>query len=590
LTAPNRNTVWARVLVDELARSGLTHAVVAPGSRSTPVVLALARHPEVQTHVALDERSGAFLALGLGRRTRQPAAIVTTSGTAGANLHPAVLEANQAQVPLLAITADRPHELRGTDANQTVDQVGLFGDAVREAHDLSQPKLEPRALRNLRARADRALHQARDPPAGPVHLNLPFAKPLEPTEVPGDVPQDLADRAPLGYEGRPEGRPFTDFPRTRTTPDAGLVDEFGHRLAQADRGLIVTGPNPEPERVGPAAIELAHASGFPVLADPTSGARFAPGAPEAAVPGYDLVLRSERLADELAPDLVLRVGRDPTSKHATAYLERHADVEQIVVDDGPIHKDHRGLAGRYLEADPAATLQRLGQDVDRVADKDWRARWQDAGRRALQAAQREHQRAPFEGTILREAARAVPPEGGLFVSNSMPIRDLDTFAPPRDDTVHAYANRGASGIDGVTSTAIGVARTHEQPTLAVLGDLAFIHDCNGLQLVDEEDDVVFLVVNNDGGGIFHMLPIRDHEHFDPYFTTPHGLDVGSVADAHGLDHRTTEAAGVRQALGDALSDPRGQVIEVPTDRETNLERHQAVEDRVLDEIDGGDEP
>jgi len=589
VTAPNRNTVWARVFVDELARAGLARAVVAPGSRSTPIVLALAEHSDVTTHVALDERSGAFLALGLGKRTRSPAAIVTTSGTAAANLHPAILEADRAEVPLLALTADRPAELRDTDANQTVDQVQLYGDAVRAFHDVPQPKMEARALRNLRARADRAHHQARNPPAGPVHLNLPFAKPLEPTPVPDDVPADLADKAPLGYHGRDEG-PFTRFPTTRAQPSAAEIRALADRIGAAESGLIVAGPNPEPERVGPAAIELAHASGFPVLADPTSGARFGPGAPEAAVPGYDLFLRSERLVDELAPDLVLRVGRDPTSKHATGYLEHHVDAEQVVVDAGPTHKDHRGLATDYVTADPAGTLTEVADALRATPSKGWRARWQEAGRRALEIAEREHEREPFEGTVLREAASAVPDGGALFVSNSMPIRDLDTFAPPREEGLHVHANRGASGIDGVAASAIGLAREHEGPTLAVLGDLAFLHDRNGLQLVDEGDDIVFLVVNNDGGGIFHMLPVRDHEHFDPFFTTPHGLDLAPAAEMHGREHRLVEADRVPGALEDALSDPRGQVIETRTDREDNLDRHQAVEDRVLDEIDGGDVP
>jgi 2-succinyl-5-enolpyruvyl-6-hydroxy-3-cyclohexene-1-carboxylate synthase len=588
VTAPNRNTAWARVLVDELAR-GIDHAVVSPGSRSTPIVLALARHPDVQTHIAIDERSGAFLALGMAKRTREPVAVVTTSGTAAANLHPAIVEARQAEIPLVALTADRPHELRGTDANQTIDQVGLYADAPRAQQDLSQPKLEPQALRDLRTTAARALHQAREAPAGPAHLNVPFAKPLEPTPVPDGVPEDLAEQAPLGYHGREQG-PITAFTDGDGRPEPSTLDALAETLQDADRGLIVAGPNPRPASLGEAVLALAEATGCPVLADPVSGARFAPGAGEHAVPGYDLFLRQEDLAAELAPDVVVRVGRDPTSKHLTNYLATHAEATQIVVDDGDLRKDPRGLATRYVDADPVATLNALAETADRSTAKPWRARWQDAGQRSLEVAEREHETAPFEGTILREAARAVPEGGALLASNSMPIRDLDTFAAPRDVRIHAHANRGASGIDGITSTAIGLARATVEPTLVVLGDLAFLHDSNGLQLVDEDDDIVFLVVNNDGGGIFHMLPVRDHEHFDPYFTTPHGTDIASIADAHGLTHELVDAAGVRSALDAALSAPSGRVIEARTDREANLDRHQAVEDRVRDEIDGGEQP
>ncbi len=595
MTAPNRNTAWARVFVDELTRSGFGHAVIAPGSRSTPLVLALARHPEVQTHISHDERSAAFFALGLAKRQRRPAAIVTTSGTAVANLHPAIIEARQAEVPLLAFTADRPHELRDTDANQTVDQVGLFGDTVRAFHDLSQPKLEAHALRRLRARADEAVHEATGPPAGPVHVNFPFAKPLEPTEVPEDVPADLAQRAPIGYEGRANGEPFTRFPATQTTLEPAELDSLAEKLSSVRRGLIVAGPHPEPARVGPAILELGRATGFPVLADAVSGARFAPGAHELAIPAYDLFLRAKPLAKSLQPDLVLRVGRAPTSKHLGAFLETHAETSQVVIDEGDTHKDHRATATSYVHADPASVLEALAEHTTPSHEKAWRARWHELGQRSREAAQAEHEKAPFEATVLCEAARAVPEGGGLFVSNSMPIRDLDTFAVPRDARVFAHANRGASGIDGVSSTAIGLARTHEHPTLAVLGDLAFLHDRNGLQILEDTDDIVFLVVNNDGGGIFHMLPIRDHEHFDPYFTTPHGLDLSPVAQTHGLEHRKLEPADVRAALDKALADPRGQLLEVRTDRQKNRERHQAIEDRVLGALDrpdgtqGGDE-
>ncbi len=588
MTAPNRNTLWARVFVDELARAGVRHATLAPGSRSTPLVLALARHDDVTVTVHLDERSAAFHALGIGKATGTPAAVVTTSGTAAANLHPAVVEAERASTPLVMLTADRPPELKGTDANQTIDQTKLYGDAVNAFHDLGTPTMTPRALAHLRTTADRVVAQALGRPAGPVHVNAPFAKPLEPTPVEDDVPADLARTAKRAIEGRPDGAPFTTIAPRRHPPDPADVTALAGALAETERPVILAGPTPRPDALGPAALALAHATGAPLLTDPLSGARSTPGARDAALAGYDLFLGADALAERLAPDLVLRLGASPTSKAANRWLARHEQARQIVVDDGASFKDHLDTATTYLQADPARTARAIAETVDDTrGEKAWGAAWREAEARTRRVLDEHLTEQPCEATVLAHAARAVPPSGQLVVGNSMPIRDLDLAAAPRDASVRVIGNRGASGIDGLVSTALGAAEATGQPTLAVVGDLSLLHDTNGLHAVsDSEAPLVLLVVNNDGGGIFHKLPIAEHEGFTEYFATPHGRDLSHAAALHGLEHaRLDGPEHVPGPLEDALADPRGQVLEVASDRADNHARHEALQAAVDAAVD-----
>lgn len=582
MTAPNRNTLWARVFVDELARAGLRYATLAPGSRSTPLVLALARHDEIDVTVHLDERSAAFHALGVGKATGHPAAVVTTSGTAAANLHPAVVEADQAESPLLALTADRPHELRGTDANQAVDQLHLYGDAVRAFHDLPQPRPEERALRHLRATADRAVAEAIGRPAGPVHVNLPFAKPLEDRPVDDDVPKNLADRSPLAVEGRPDGRPFTEITPRHSEADADTLDRLETELSDADRPIIVAGPDPHADRLGPAVIALARATATPLLADPLSGARFTPGAGSRALTGYDLYLASDRVRSILAPDLVVRLGTSPTSKRVNHWLRDDPGIDQVVVDDGRRFKDHQHAAARQIRADPACTAAALAERAFDPVPKPWQAAWREADQRTRAVLDDELDREPFEATVLARAAELVPEHGQLVVGNSMPIRDLDGYAGARDVPVRVLGNRGASGIDGLVSTAAGAALAADVPTLAVIGDLSCLHDINGFTVLREaEPPLVLAVVNNDGGGIFHRLPISEHDRFTECFATPHGRTFHDAASLHGIDHETVDGPGqAADALASALEDPHGQLVEIPSQREANHRRHREAEEAV----------
>jgi 2-succinyl-5-enolpyruvyl-6-hydroxy-3-cyclohexene-1-carboxylate synthase len=622
MDARNRNELWATALLDELSRAGVREIVVAPGSRSAPLVLAAAGDDRFRVTLQVDERSAGFLALGVGKASGVPAAVITTSGTAAANLLPAVVESAQSESPLLLLTADRPPRLRGADANQAIDQIHLFGRYVRLFQELSPAELSTATLRHLRSVAARAVAVATGDPAGPVHLNLPFEKPLEPTLVPGDVPEALLNPGLLGPRGRPGAVPFTRIPRRRARPDPEGLDVLADRLRRASRPLLVAGPVPRPWETAVPIRELA-ARGFPLLADPLSGARFGltdparfgAAAPEAAAlpGGYDLALRWPEVRRELRPDLIVRFGATPTSSGVEALLAEGSEVPQLVVDGGDRWKDHLAAASHVLPWDPALTASELaarlageGRDGAHAARSAWLTRWRELGA-AVEAVVEGPDGCGgtfFEGTILREVAARTPEDALLFVSSSMPVRDVDAYGVPRHGGPLVLGNRGASGIDGIVSTAIGASLATGRTVVAVLGDLALLHDLNGLLAAREEGvRVIFVVVQNDGGGIFHLLPIR---RFDPPFTrlfaTPHGREVDRIAALHDLPHLAVEgrsepnqgpgedrgmrggrpegAAGLREALDRALTMEGSVLLEVRTDRDENERRHREVAECV----------
>ncbi|MDZ7778893.1 MAG: 2-succinyl-5-enolpyruvyl-6-hydroxy-3-cyclohexene-1-carboxylic-acid synthase [Gemmatimonadota bacterium] len=576
------NTLWADAWVDELARQGIREIVVAPGSRSTPLVLAFARDGRFTLRVHLDERSAAFFALGIGKASGRPAAVVTTSGSAVANLFPAVVEAAQAETPLLLLTADRPPRLRHADANQAIDQNRFFGNYVRAFLDLGVPVSGDPELRHLRATANRAVASSVGPPAGPVHVNVPFDKPFEPTDT-GIA--ELRRSHALAVDGRPDGHAFVRAERATRVPSGEQVDRLA-ALCAAPRGVIVAGPVPDPWRVGPAVLRLAARTGLPVLADPLSGARFGPAPGGVRPAAYDLLLRSPEVRAALRPTAILRVGASPTSSAVTDWLLEQEGVPYAVVDDGDRWKDHGASATDYLVADPVATLDALHGRVQHTASDDWVSAWTAADRAARTVLENGHADAVrggpvHEGVVWPVLARAVP-EATVFVSGSMPVRDLDVFGLPGEHPWDVFGNRGASGIDGIVSTAFGVATTRERPVVCVLGDLALFHDQNGLLWSREADaPVIFLLVDNDGGGIFHMLPVAEHEPaFTPYFATPHGLDFRHAAALHGLELRDVSPPDLDEALREAAARRRTVILRLRTDREENRARRSELSERA----------
>lgn len=583
----NRNTIHAQVLVDELVRVGVTDLCIAPGSRSTPLILAAAaRGPQgdgaLRIRVFIDERSAAFFALGLGKATGRPAAVVTTSGTAVANLLPAVVEAAWSETPLLLLTADRPARLREADANQVIDQRGIFGRYPVLALELPPPEVSDEALRHLRATAGRAVAAAMGLPAGPVHLNLPYAKPLEPVPVPTDLPEGYPEAAEPGLSGRSDGGPWITVGVRRPRASDDEIAALARELEGAERGVVVAGPHPEADRLGPVLRRFAAAWGAPLLADPLSGGRHGPPAGATVIAGYDLLLRDPETAAALRPDRIVRVGAAPTSAALVAWLDRHRDVPQTVIDAGRRWKDHQAIAHHAVPVCPVDALHRLAAEGLETGEEGWRARWSRADRAVADQALAGP---AHEGHLARAVVDALPANAPLFVSSSMPVRDVDAFGGARDETVSVLGNRGASGIDGIVSTALGVAAGSGRATAALVGDLAFLHDLNGLLATRERDArLVLVVVNNDGGGIFHMLPVREREPaFTPYFATPHGADFEKAAGVYGVDYRRVAPEGLGGAVSEALTSEREGtvVLEVLTDRDDNSTAHAAAVQRAV---------
>ena len=604
MTGPNRNLLWAGVFLDELVRAGVREVVLAPGYRSAPLVMAAAADDRLRVFTHLDERSAAFFALGVGKRARRPAAVITTSGTAVANLFPAVVEASYSEAPLLLLTADRPHRLRGADANQAIDQARLFGGYVRDFVEAAPAQVEAEALLHLRAVASRAVASALGHPAGPVHVNLPFGKPLAPTPAVGDVPDGFAAAHPLAVRGRSGEAPLTRVAVRRSAPDPGRVAELAARVRAVQRGLIVAGPSPEPERDGPAALALSAATGYPLLADALSGARFGEPVGALRIGGYDLVLQHAPTRAALRPELVIRLGASPTSASLLSLLEE-AKGEQWVIDDGDRWKDHLNVATDYLRADVAASAgalcpelaaehrhaggsgaaknARMGHVGAHGEPKDaWLELWRGAQQSATRAVDAALEGELFEGAVCAEVVRVSPPGSTVFVSSSMPVRDLDAFAFPGRKQLLVHGNRGASGIDGILSSAAGVAAGGRGPVLAIVGDVAFVHDMNGLLSARDHAEVIFILVNNDGGGIFHFLPVRNFEPaFTRHFATPHGLDFAHAASLYGLPHERVETREqLVPSLERGIARGGSRIIEIRTDRERNRQSRRAVYDAV----------
>ena len=606
--------MWAGALLDELVRAGVREVVLAPGYRSAPLVMAAAADARLRVFTHLDERSASFFALGVGKRARRPAAVITTSGTAVANLLPAVVEASYSEAPLLLLTADRPHRLRGADANQAIDQAGIFGRHVRDFVEAAPPEVDTEALVHLRAVAARAAASALGRPAGPVHVNLPFAKPLAPTPVPGDIPDGFAAAHPLAARGRPGAASLTRIAVRRSAPPAGPLTELAARVREVERGLIVAGPSPEPERDGPAAKAIAAVTGYPLLSDALSGARFGDAEGALRIGGYDLFLGDAPTREALRPELILRLGASPTSANLLSLLEE-AGGEQWVIDAGDRWKDHLNVASDYLRADVAAFAEALCAEpgagsgraggrtaatgagpgtagagktstaagVEHVGSRGdpedaWAGLWRRAEQAAAFAVAESSRGELFEGAVCAEVVRAAPPGSTIFVSSSMPVRDLDAFAFPSRKPLLVHGNRGASGIDGILSSAAGVAAGGEGPVLAIVGDVAFIHDMNGLLSARDHAEVVFVLVNNDGGGIFNFLPIRNFEPaFTRHFATPHGLNFAHAAALYGLPHeRVRTRAQLAVSLERAIARGGSGIVEVVTDRERNRRLRQAV--------------
>jgi 2-succinyl-5-enolpyruvyl-6-hydroxy-3-cyclohexene-1-carboxylate synthase len=531
--------------------------------------VALWRQPEIEVPVIVDERSAGFFALGAAQASGEPVALLCTSGTALVNYHPAVVEADESAIPLLILSADRPPELRGIGAGQTIDQIKTFGSSVRWFSEVGTHEADDDGLLHYRSTACRALAKARgEIRPGPVHLNLPWREPLAPVPVEGAVTASDS----LALEGRGE-RPLTAVTRVDQQPSAFLLDEVAGHIRNASSGVIVAGRQLDPELRYPLA-HLAKAAGFPILADPTSQLRCGPHDRSHVVASYDLLLRDEGFARSVAPDLVLRFGEMPTSKPLRSWIAS-SGADQLIVDPKGNWNEPHNKAAAILRADPcelasgwASRLQRQ----ERSAPERW-IEAETAAQDALSAGLAET--AEISEPALHRALGEAHQDGDLvYTSSSMPIRDQEAFLAPSDADLHFLSNRGANGIDGLISSGIGAARASGRPTTIVTGDLGLLHDLGGLAALREVSTPVrIVVIDNNGGGIFHFLPQEaalDSDEFEALLGTPRGIDAAKAAALFDLPHRRLESLA---ELPEALAAGTG-LIEVKTDRQKNVAAHR----------------
>jgi 2-succinyl-5-enolpyruvyl-6-hydroxy-3-cyclohexene-1-carboxylate synthase len=594
----NPATAFGTTFADELVRCGLREAVLAPGSRSTPLAMAFfdaGRQGRMRLHVRIDERSASFTALGLAKASRRPVAVLCTSGTAAANLHPAVIEADESAVPLLVLTADRPPELRGTGANQAIDQIKLYGAAVRWFCEAGVPERRPGMAGYWRSLACQAWAHAAGAAgglAGPVHLNLPLREPLTP-ELPGTAEEPEPDW-PESLDGRPDGQPWTRFHAlgrydSAASPPAGGPEAFGAagsppkiggpggfggagsppkiggipggrppgantELEWAERGVVVCGDG---DYDAAGLVELAERAGWPVLAEPSSGARRGPN----SLPAYQYLLGTPEFAATRRPDVIVSAGRPGLSRPQMAFLGRPA-IRHVVIGQGP---------GRWADPQRAATDVASGIRLVGLARRRGSSAWLDGWRLADEAARHavdailDSDDRLTEPRLARDLVAGLPEAALLWTGSSMPVRDVDLHGAPRGD-IRILASRGASGIDGTVSAAVGAALAHDGPAFALIGDLAFLHDAPGLALgpAEPRPDLCLIVVNNDGGGIFSTLEQAAFPGmFERLFGTPHGAGLHHLAAAFGLPYeRLDQPADLDKVVaGSGL-----RVVEAPTDR------------------------
>jgi 2-succinyl-5-enolpyruvyl-6-hydroxy-3-cyclohexene-1-carboxylate synthase len=577
----NLTMAWAGAIAAELVRSGVGDAVISPGSRSAPLALAFATTDGITAHTVLDERAAAFVGLGIARASGRPVALVCTSGSAPGHYLPAIIEAFYSQIPLVVLTADRPHELRECGSAQTVRQVGLFGGHVRLALELSAPAASDDALLHARALVCRAVADAAGAPAGPVHMNVPLTEPLDPRLDP-DWPTVRGTLSLAALAGRPGGRPQTHAAtHGPALPDAATLDRLADIVRTEPRGLLVAGPLGSDAASAVAA--LAAATGWALLADPLSGLR-GPNAPECLVEAHDAVLKTAAFTARHIPRCVLRVGGMPTSKALRLLLEQHPETTQIVVDDHA-WREPTARASEIVRADPARVAGALHARLAPSPEpSDFARAWMRAGRAAADvlAHELDAHASLSEPCVVRALARGVATDTWMCIASSMPIRDIDAFWPARAPRVRFLANRGANGIDGTLASAVGtaiVAAREGRDCVVLLGDLAFLHDVGSL-LVARRSGVraTFVVVDNDGGGIFEHLPAAQSTPrplYEAQIATPQGADLAAIAAGFGLHCVTARTADeLLAALASAARRPGIHIVRVPVERREMVELHR----------------
>ncbi|MGA1790898.1 MAG: 2-succinyl-5-enolpyruvyl-6-hydroxy-3-cyclohexene-1-carboxylic-acid synthase [bacterium] len=565
-------------MVEELVRNRVTYFCITPGSRSTPLTVAAARHPEAEKAMFYDERGAAFHALGYARATGHPAALVCTSGTAVANYYPAVIEASMDHIPLIILTADRPPELQETGANQTIRQPHVYSDYVRWRFNLPCPD-ERIPLSMVLTTIDQLVNMARRSPCGPVHLNCMFREPLAPTS--GEISPGCKE----GIMGWKKGKsPYTTFTRPSSIPDQEAIKGIARIISTTKKGLLVVGRLGSNEEID-AVRHFSHCLKWPVFADIASGLRI--GTSDGYLAAYfDLMLLSERIHKEIRPDAILMIGSRITSKRFLEYVTRHPPSRFVTIENHSERSDPTHTTAWRIEADLVELLASLEERIEPDPNVNWREDllMKSKGIGGLIQAYLADSEGLSELQIARLISQIIPEGHGLFLGNSMPIRDMDMFSDPERQWIRIGTNRGASGIDGNIASASGFAAGLKGPATLILGDLAFIHDLNSLSILNRMDQqVIIILINNRGGGIFSFLPISQFpDLFEPYFGTPHEYSFEHAARLFRIPyfHPKNQDAFIRDYRA-AVKGKESAIVEVLLNREENKRIHQDLYKKII---------
>jgi 2-succinyl-5-enolpyruvyl-6-hydroxy-3-cyclohexene-1-carboxylate synthase len=592
----NVNTLWASILVETLHRSGLTTAVVCPGSRSTPLTLAFAQHPHIEAIPVLDERCASFFALGIAKRTKFPVALVCTSGTAVANFYPAIIEAKESRVPLLILTADRPPELRHCHAGQTIDQIKIYGNYPNWQAELAIPSAEMSMLRYLRQNIIQAIERSQLPTPGVVHLNMPFRDPLAPISQPEMVRAN--GHSPLHKSQFSEEEFFAAIPIYNRAILAIAPTSNTIFPIQTDRGIIIAGlAQPEdPQAYCQAIASLSQTLQFPVLAEALSPIRNYAELNPYLISTYDLILRDRSIADTLTPDLVIQIGELPTSKELRNWLDSdrlqrwiidpscenfdplhtqtihlQTSIEQLITHY-PLPNVGASLADRLSILSNASSTKSAPTNNYQLPITHYLKHWCELETKTRQAIDRTlaSTETLYEGKAAWLLSQHLPAETPIFIANSMSVRYVEFFWKPGNQKIMPYFSRGANGIDGTLSTALGVAHQNK-PSVLLTGDLALLHDTNGFLLRKQfVGHLTIILINNNGGGIFENLPIAQFEPpFEEYFATPQNIDFAKLCATYDVEYKAIDNWHNLQLLLNSLPDRGIRVIEIPTNRKAD---------------------
>jgi 2-succinyl-5-enolpyruvyl-6-hydroxy-3-cyclohexene-1-carboxylate synthase len=567
-------TAYIAAFVAELVHAGVKDIVISPGSRSTPIALVMAEHTELNLHIHVDERSAAFFGLGIAKATKKPVAILCTSGTAAANYYPAIIEATISRVPLMVLTADRPHELRDVGAPQAIDQIHLYGHNVKWFVEMSPPEGKEEMIRYARTVCARAAATAIRYPAGPVHLNFPLREPLIPN-LHGEL-----------FEMSERTNGYVDIHDGKLSLSTETIKSLATMLNSEENGVIICGPIEDAEFTE-AVVSFANLLQFPILADPLSQLRSGHHEQELIIDAYDTFLRFEDSKKALKPSVVIRFGAMPVSKALTIFLKENRDVPQIVVDGGSGWRDPLTAATEMVYCDESLLCRDASKYIEPREHSSYLEKWISINKHTkMKLSSIRDIPELSEGKLFHLLADMLPENATLFVGNSMPIRDLDSFFFTNKKGIKVMGNRGANGIDGIVSTALGVA-TVSQPLYLVLGDLTFFHDLNGLLAAKLfKLNVTVLLINNNGGGIFSFLPQAEHpKHFELLFGTPLELDFRHVIEMYGGSYeKVVDWDHYHDVFAKDLDAKGLRVLEISTDRDRNLSEHRDLWNSVSQEI------